>query len=190
MNKEQLVKMGLSEAQADQVLGLLKDNFVPMGRFNELNEEAKAAKETTAERDKQLEELKKSTGDTEALKKQIETLQADNKTKEDTYKAEIQKVKFDNALDLALTGSKAKNIKTIKALLDVEKLKLKDDGSLDGLNDQIEAIKKTDSYLFEAEKTVTTPKGYVPGVAAPEGTTTPPNNNGFKDAIAAAFNKN
>lgn len=187
MNKEQLMKMGLSEDQANQVLGLLSDNFVPIGRFNEINTELVKSKEATKERDKQLEELKKSTGDTEALKKQIETLQADNRAKEETYKVEMQKVKLDTALDLALTGAKAKNIKAIKALLDSEKIKLKEDGSLDGLNEQIEAIKKSDSYLFEATPQTTVPKGHIPAPAAPEGTNNQPAAGGLGAAIAAAF---
>ena len=185
MNKEQLIKMGLSEDQATQVLGLLENNFIPKGRFNEVYEESAKLKESIAERNKQLEELKKATGDTEALKKQIETLQADNKAKEETYKAEMHKIKLDSALELALTGAKAKNSKAIKALLDNEKIKLKDDGAIDGLSDQLEALKKSDSYLFETEQSPT-PKGFVGGTTAPEkgGQAT-----SFKDAIAAAFTK-
>lgn len=187
MNKEQLMKMGLSEDQANQVLGLLSDNFVPIGRFNEINTELVKSKEATKERDTQLEDLKKSTGDTEALKKQIETLQTENKVKEENYKAEMQKVKLDTALDLALAGAKAKNIKAIKALLDSGKIKLKDDGSLDGLNDQIEAIKKSDSYLFEAVPQTTVPKGHIPAPAAPEGSNNQTSTVGFGAAIAAAL---
>lgn len=187
MNKEQLMKMGLSEDQANQVLGLLSDNFVPIGRFNEINTELVKSKEATKERDTQLEDLKKSTGDTEALKKQIETLQADNKVKEENHKTEMQKVKLETALDLALTGAKAKNIKAIKGLLDSEKIKLKDNGSLDGLNDQIEAIKKSDSYLFETVPQTTVPKGHIPAPAAPESQGVLPAVAGLGSAIAAAL---
>ena len=42
----------------------------------------------------------------------------------------------------------AKNIKAIKALIDMEQVKL-EDGDLVGFDTQIEALKESDSYLFE-----------------------------------------
>lgn len=56
--------------------------FVSKTDFNAAKAELKTARETITERDSQLETLKKSGGDLEALKSQIEKLQADNKAKE------------------------------------------------------------------------------------------------------------
>ena len=47
----------------------------------------------------------------------------------------------------------------MEALLDMDKLKLDDDGKLTGLDDQLTAIKKDNAYLFD-EGTKT---GYEPG---------------------------
>lgn len=192
MTKEILMKMGLTEEQATKVLEAhttaINGKYIPKERFDEVNTKKQQLETSVAERDRQLEDLKKSTGDVEALKTQIQNLQNDNKTKEEAYKIELSNLKKTNALDLALTGAKVKNNKAIKALLDSDKIKLKDDGTLEGLADQLEAIKKTDAYLFEETQTkekTTGPKGFVPGAAAPEGTTTSPANLG--DAVAAAF---
>lgn len=69
---------------------------------------------------------------------------------------QLAQVKFDHALETALTGAKVKNAKTIVPLLSMDKLKLKDDGTLEGFDDQIKSIKEANDYLFEAEKS--TPK--------------------------------
>lgn len=192
MTKELLIKMGLTEEQATKVLEAhttaINGKYIPKERFDEVNTKVKQLETSVTERDKQLEDLKKSTGDVEALKTQIQTLQNDNKTKEETYKVELSNLKKNNALELALTGAKVKNSKAIKALLDDGKIKLKDDGTLEGLSEQLEAIKKTDAYLFEetqGKDKTPIPKGYVPAPAAPEGTVTSPASLG--DAVAAAF---
>lgn len=192
MTKEVLMKMGLTEEQATKVLEAhttaINGKYIPKERFDEVNTKKQQLETSVAERDKQLDDLKKSTGDVEALKTQIQTLQNENKTKEEAYKTELSNLKKNNALDLALSGAKVKNNKAIKALLDGEKIKLKDDGTLEGLADQLEAIKKSDAYLFEETQTkekTTGPKGFVPGAAAPEETVTSPASLG--DAVAAAF---
>lgn len=199
MTKEVLMKMGLTEEQATKVLEAhttaINGKYIPKERFDEVNTKKQQLETSVAERDKQLEDLKKSTGDVETLKKQIETLQNENKTKEETYKTELSNLKKTNALDLALSGAKVKNNKAIKALLDSEKIKLKDDGTLEGLTEQLEAIKKSDAYLFEETQTNTKPsipKGYVPAPAAPEGTVTTPASLGdaVATALAEVFNKN
>ena len=199
MTKEILMKMGLTEEQATKVLEAhtttINGKYIPKERFDEVNTKKQQLETSVAERDKQLEDLKKSTGDVEALKTQIQTLQNDNKTKEEAYKVELSNLKKNNALDLALTGAKVKNSKAIKALLDDGKIKLKDDGTLEGLADQLEAIKKSDAYLFEETQTKTPiPKGYVPAPAtpAPEGAVTSPASLGdaVATALAGVFNKN
>ena len=71
MNKEDLIAMGLTEEQAKKVMDSLDGNFVTKTRFNEVNEENKTLKKSVSDRDKQLEDLKKSSGDNAALQQQI-----------------------------------------------------------------------------------------------------------------------
>ena len=84
MNKDELVKLGLTEEQATMVTEKYV-NMVPQGRFNEIVEEKNSLKSQLAERDKQLKELEKSVGDNKELKAQIEKLQTDNKTAAEKY---------------------------------------------------------------------------------------------------------
>jgi predicted nucleic acid-binding Zn-ribbon protein len=65
---------------------------------------------------------------------------------------QLSALKFDHALDGALTGAKARNAKAVKALLDMNNLKLNEtDGSIIGLDDQLKKVKETSDYLFESD---------------------------------------
>jgi hypothetical protein len=92
-------------------------------------------------------------------------LQADNKAKDEKYAAEIKQLKIDTAIDNALGDAKAKNKVAVKALLkDLDKAELGEDGAIKGLAEQIEALQKSDAYLFDAKESKKTKvKGATPG---------------------------
>lgn len=162
MNKEQLIGLGLTDEQATKVLDGFK-GFVPQARFNEVNDAKKNAESTIAERDKQLAELKENVGNNEALKKQIEELQAKNKSDKEKYDADLKAVQMNNAVDMALRDAGAKNLKAVKALVELSKVKF-DGEKLEGLKDQIEALQKDETSAFMFDKTGVTPKGMTPQV--------------------------
>ena len=166
MNKEDLIAMGLTEEQAKKVMDSLDGNFVTKARFNEINEENKTLKKSVSDRDKQLEDLKKSSGDNAALKKQIETLQQQNADQKKAHDAEMAQLKLDNAIDAALTAAGAKNIKAVRAVIDTSKMKLNEDGTVEGLPDAIKAVQKSDSYMFNTvQQKQQTFKGFQPGAS-------------------------
>lgn len=145
------MEMGLTEDQAKKVMGELDGNFVPKSRFNEVNEENKTLKKSVSDRDKQLEDLKKSSGDNAALQQQISDLQKQNADQEKAHSEELAQLKLDNAVEIALSGAKAKNGKAVKAMLDMSKVKMGEDGKLSGFDEQIEALKKSDAYMFDVQ---------------------------------------
>ena len=160
MKKEELVKLGLTEEDADKVAKASEEElkgFVPKSRFDEVNEARKHAEESVKERDKQIDGLKASAGDAEKLKQEIEQLQQSNKEKDTNHALEIRKLKLDNAVDSALTAAKAKNVKAVRALLDLDKAELSEDGSVKGLAEQIKKLSEAEDskFLFESS---TTPK--------------------------------
>ncbi len=150
MTKEKLMEWGLTEEQANKVMEGLNGSFVTKTRFNEVNTELQTAKKTIGERDQQLEALKKSTGDTEALQTQITQLQADNAQQKEAHEAEIKALKIGNAVDMALTNAKAKNNTTVKALLAafLEKAELAEDGTVKGLDEEIGKLVKGEDTAF------------------------------------------
>lgn len=159
MKKEELVKLGLDEETAEKVANALAEElkgFVPKSRFDEVNNAKKTAEDTVKERDQQIESLK-SAGNVDDLKQQITTLQNENKAKDEAHAAELLKVRIDSDVEAALTEAKAKNHKAVKALLDLEKAELGDDGKVKGLREQIAALTKAEDskFMFNA---VTAPK--------------------------------
>lgn len=173
MKKEEFVKLGISEdlaAKAEAASQEELKGYIPKARFDEVNNEKKKLELDVRDRDGQLETLKNSTGDVEAMKQQIATLQADNKAKDEAHAAEIKQLKIDAAVDAALTGARAKNTTAVKALLkDLDKAEIGEDGTIKGLADQIEALQKSDEYLFEAKETKKTQvKGAKPGESGNE----------------------
>ena len=80
----------------------------------------------------------------------VEKLRGDLTTLQTKYDADTSKIKLESALDLALVGSKAKNIKAVKALLDPGIIKLDGDKLL-GIDDQLTKLKTEASYLFEEQ---------------------------------------
>lgn len=150
MNKEQLIALGLTEEQAAKVVegyGIM----IPKARLDEKIAELKTATDTIAERDKQIEDLGKAAGDSEALQKQITELSEANKKAAEDHAAAIQKVQFDNALEKAYAAAKVKNIKSLTGHIDLDKVKLEGE-SLTGLDEQLKALQESDSYLFEIEE--------------------------------------
>ena len=153
MKKEDLMKIeGMTEELAttiaEQSVEELK-GYIPKTRFDEVNEAKKNAEALVKERDKQLEDVKKSTGDNEELKKQIETLQEQNKTAKAEYEANIKRVQKENIDTLLLTEQGAKNAKAVIALLDAVDDKLEGDDYRAARLEQIQALQKSESYLFD-----------------------------------------
>lgn len=140
------------DKQISQEIG---KNFVSKADFNTKSEALKAAEKTIKERDKQLEELKASSGDAEELKAQIATLQTQNADAKKNYDAQITRIMLDSAVDKALSAAKAKNNVAVKALLAefLSDAKLSDDGSVKGLDEEIAKLEKSEntSFLFESE---------------------------------------
>ncbi len=140
MKTEDLKAQGLTEEQIKFVMaengkdiGVEKDKVATKeGELNTANQTIKTLQET----------VKKFDGvDIEKLKGDLANLQ--NK-----YDADTAALRMDAALDSALTAAKVKSPKLLKNSLDREKLKL-DGEKLLGLDDQLEAFKKSDPYLFD-----------------------------------------
>jgi len=171
MKKEDLIKLGLDEATAIKVAEASTEElkgFIPKSRFDEVNDAKKQLEKDVATRDEQLETLKKSTGDVEALKAQIATLQTQNAKDKADYEAQVKKMQVDNAVEKALVAAKAKNTIAVKALLAgfLEKAEL-DGENIKGLDDEIKKLVESEDtkFLFNVETKPGKPafKGINPG---------------------------
>jgi len=150
MKREELKKLNLTDEQIDKVMSLHgADVENSKSKIDELNKTNESLQSQIAERDKDLKTLKKQAGDNEELSNQFKELQ--NKYKQDTENLtkELQQTKLSSAVDSALGKAKVRNTKAAKALLNMDEVKLNDKDELEGLEDQISSLQKTDGYLFD-----------------------------------------
>lgn len=125
------------------------EGFIPKARFDQVSADLKDYKAKHESVNAEYEKLKPLAAGNEALTNQIKALQAENEKTKTEYETKITARERDYALSEALRVAKVKNAKAIIGLLDHDKIVLKD-GKIDGIEPQLEAIKKTDPYLFDA----------------------------------------
>ena len=125
--------------------------YVDKKTYDELEIDNTELAKQNKKHENDLKNLKEAIKDNEELQNTITTLQEENRTQKETYEKEKAEIKYNYALTGAIEKSGAKNAKAIKAMLDLEKVKYVD-GTLIGLDEQIEALKKSDDYMFNLEK--------------------------------------
>lgn len=172
MTKKELEELGLTKEQAESVLkinGTDIENATSAAAAETVNLKTEVAglNNQVKDRDKQLETLKASVGDNEALTKQIADLQAENTKAKENHESEMNQLKIDFAVEKALTGAQAKNVRAVRALLDLTDAKLDKDGNVKGLKEQIDKLTADDGtkFLFDTQPTQYTFKGFQPGAS-------------------------
>jgi DNA repair exonuclease SbcCD ATPase subunit len=145
LKKEQLTELGIDEETAKKILAL---NGSDIENAKSKFSDYETLKQQLADRDKDIETLKTSKATADDYQKQLTDLQTKYKTDTEKLAKEKADMQFNHALNGALTGAKAKNIKAVSALLNMDGLK-HDGENIIGLKEQLESIKKDNAYLFE-----------------------------------------
>lgn len=152
MKKEDLIALGLTEDQAKSVMTEHGKTVTTLNaQITTLQASEKELQTQALKHASDLKALQKNTGDNDELKQQIKDLQKENSDNETKYQESLTAIQRDSALNEALTTAKVKNSKAVAALLDNDKIIFKD-GQLSGVTEQIEALKKSDAYLFDLGK--------------------------------------
>ena len=152
MKREDLKELNLSDDALDKIMALHgADIEKHKNAVTTAKAEADTLKKQLDDAGKQIESFKGM--DVEGIKKAADDWKAKYEQAQKDAAAQLESVKFEHSLEGALSAAKAKNIKAVRALLNLEGLKLSDDGIL-GLKEQLEKIKAENDYLFEGEKPV------------------------------------
>ena len=146
-------------------------DFIPISKFNEVNDAKKEAENQLKERDKQLDTLQKAVKGNEELTKQINDLKEANTKAQTEYETKVLDIQKSYELEKVLSLSGARNSSALKGMLDLSKCEFKE-GKYTGLDEQIAQIKKDNEWLFSS----TTPQS----VGASHGNQTPPSDE-FSD---------
>lgn len=156
MKREDLKALGLTDEQIEKVMAENGKDIEKHKADAETNKteaaglksQLEAANGTIAERNKQLDELKKV--DPAALQAKITELQTANTEAETKHAEQLKQLKMDSAIENGLIKAGAVNTKAVKALLDAGKISLDGDNVL-GLDDQIKALRETEKWAFAAQ---------------------------------------
>lgn len=158
MKREELKELGLNDDQIAAVMTSYGKEVNPLKeQVDSLTSERDNLKQQVSDRDGQLDDLRKNAGKNEELEATIKQLQEDNKAAATKYQNDLAAKEKGFKIEGALRDAKAKNVKAVLSLIDTEKVSVQKDGTLDGLTDQIAAVKKSDSYLFDGEAKVDQP---------------------------------
>lgn len=135
----------------ESLKNLLKDSYVEKTKFDEAAAAKSNLETQIKERDKQLETLKKTAGDKEKLEATIKQLQEDNKSAKTKYETDLKNLRIDSAVKLKLSGT-AQDVDIVASLIDKNKLIVSDDGTVTGLDEQINPLKTSKPFLFKDVK--------------------------------------
>lgn len=155
--KELLKAAGFDESKIDALIGdvnkELPKHFVPKSQYNEASEAKKKAEKEVADRDKQLEDLKKTSGDAAELTKKIETLQAENKAAKEKYEADAQNLRIETALKLKLAGKVHESaMGNVIAEFDKTKIVIDEVGQIkSGFDEQDKALRESKGFYYVPE---------------------------------------
>lgn len=147
MKKEDLIALGLDEETATKVAQASAEElkgFIPKARFDEVNTQKN-------EYQTKFEELSKSTGDTEELKKQIDDAKAEMETKENEYQERIKNLTIDSALKLAVADS-VHDADIVTELLKKDGVELDDKGNVKDLENKVNTLKESKPFLFKEQQ--------------------------------------
>lgn len=143
--KKFLQKYGLPEEQINSVLEAYKKDhadakdlpeYIGKVRFDEVNTKLKASESDLSKLNQQFEDATKGHQKAleEAVKKATDELVAN-------HTQEKEALIKDHTTEISIMTSRGRNVKAIKALIDPTK----------PIEEELARIKKSDSYLFEAE---------------------------------------
>lgn len=170
MKRKFLEDLGLEKEAIDKIMAENGNDInTAKTECEALKQQLETMKQQISERDTQLEKLKENTGENKTLQQQIIDLQAENKTTKEKYEADLKELQLSSAIKLAI-GSSAQDGEIVASLFDRSKLILGEDGTVSGLEEQLNSIKKEKAFLFKEEQPTTTLKGGKPA----EGNGAPP----------------
>lgn len=143
--KEKLKELGLTDEQVTEAMKELEGEFVPKGRFNDVNTELKGLKDQLQEANDQIKEFAEL--DVEGIKKAA----ADWEDKYKASEAQREEDALKSSIEHAIRDAGGKNAKSIMVHLDMEALKKSKDRKAD-IATALEAVKETESYLFKSDE--------------------------------------
>ena len=173
MKRDFLKNLGIEDK--DIIDKILDENSADIGRakgeLDTYKDKVKDLEKDITTKDGTIADLQKKVGDVDALNQQITQLQTDKTNLTNELNTKVSQIQKTHAIESGVRDAKAKNVKAVMALLDMDKITY-ENGELNGLTEQLETLTKGDdsSFLFGD---VNAPSGTKPGNPPANGGTAP-----------------
>lgn len=165
MTFNELLKVqGCTDEQITKIENAMKENKIYTTNEENIEERYSKMKGQKEDLEAQLKTasgtittLKKDNADNEDLQKKVKTYEDDIKTLKKDSETKIKNLTLDNAIKLALKDNNAKYEDLLAGKFDRDKLTIKEDGTVEGITDQIKTLQEGYKDLFTQSVTGTTP---------------------------------
>lgn len=189
MRREFLKNLGIEDA--DTINAILNENSADIGRAKgELDTYIKKVTDLENDvksKDGEIATLKDKAKDVDTLNDLVSQLKTEKTNLTNELNTKVSEIQKTHAIENSVRDAKAKNVKSVMALLDMDKITF-ENGELGGVADQLETLKKGEdtSFLFGD---IQTPSGTHVNNPPNNGGGTPPTSTTFADAVAKALSK-
>ncbi len=141
-----------SKAEGNLV-DLSKGGYVSNDKYTVLETQLKNTQNLLDTKSKDFDDLKATAGDNKALQEQIDSLKSQYETDKADLKADYEaKLKRNTVATQIIKDYKPKDVEDVISHIDLSKIEIKDDDSISGLSEQVDALKESKSYYFEDSK--------------------------------------
>lgn len=144
LSKEKLLEMGIAEDLADKILEDVNKDYVPSYRYKEVKDSLESLNSEISKRDKQIDGLKKLSGNKEELEAEINSLKEANKKAKEEAEENLKAIRKDNAITEYLYNQRVNNVGVLKKLLNGDDIKYEDE-KLIGIDEQMKALREDNS---------------------------------------------
>ncbi len=151
MKKEQLIKSGFTEDMAQKVMDILREelkSFIPKARFDQVNEAKKELEKKLACLEIQIAEHKYGKFTYQELENIIKDLWKANAAIRAEQEAKIKDILIQSAIRSRL--SRIKYADLLMSKFDKSRLTIASDGTVSGIDEQLEEMKTSYEGLFRA----------------------------------------
>ena len=193
MKRDFLKNLGIEDK--DIIDKILDENSADIGRAKSGNDDLKSQitqlQTQLTDKTNEFNTLKENTKDYETLKTTITQLETDKTNLTNELNTKVSEIKKDHAIEGGIRDAKGKNVKAIKALLDMEKITFENE-ELKGLTEQLDTLKGAeDSSMLFGEAQAAPPSGtHLNNPPSGGNGGNPPTAKTFAEAIAKSLGKN
>ena len=138
-------------------------------------------------KDSEIATLQSKVGDVDALNQQIAQLTTDKTNLTNELNTKVTEIQKDHAIEGKIRDVKGKNIKAIKALLDMGKITY-ENNELGGIDEQLDALRSAEDSSMLFGEVNPAPSGTNPSNPPVNGGN-PPTSGSFAEAVAKALTK-